>query len=166
MTYQLLEDNRVTINPKILEKIMSKPTEPGSTPITDELKDQNAKYSLSKFDFDLYHEEDDIANKVIRVKRVPMPNKGEKWKITCDNKLLFTIEGNKISKKEKEYLQTVDGFNFMLSQAKTGIKSLNSFRMELKKKLDQAPAEAVATISVKPPAAPKKRKNIKKSKKK
>ena len=126
---------------------MNKSTE-YNNPATEISKEQNSKYSLSKFDFDLYHEEDDIANRVIRVKRVAMPNKGEKWKITSDNKLLFTIESNKISKKEREYLQTVDGFNFMLSQAKVGIKSLNSFRLELKKILDKLPAE-IAVLPVK-----------------
>lgn len=102
---------------------------------TEDFKEQNFKH-LSKIDHDLFKDEDDILEKVIRVKRVAMPNKGEKWKITSDNKLIFTIESTKISKKEKEYLRTVEGFNFILSQAKVGIKSLNSFRKELKKILD------------------------------
>jgi hypothetical protein len=105
------------------------------TPVTEEIKGNNSKYSLSKYDFDLYHEEDDIVEVVIRVKRSSMPNNGEKWKITSDNKLLFTIEGTSLSKKERAYLQTVDGFNFILKQAKAGIKSLNSFKIELKKVL-------------------------------
>ena len=99
----------------------------------DEFKDSNIKHSFSKFEFDLYHEEDDISEKVIRVKKVSMPNKGEKWKVMNDNKVIFTIESSKISKSEREYLQTIPGFNFILSQAKIGIKSLNSFRIELKK---------------------------------
>ena len=117
------------------------PTEPvTTTPITEEFKDQNQKYNLSKFEFDLYHEEDDIAEKIIRVKRVAMPNKGEKWKVMSDNKLVFTVEGDKLSKKEREYLQTVDGFNFILAQAKVGIKSLNAFKTELKKVLTKKAA--------------------------
>jgi SMC interacting uncharacterized protein involved in chromosome segregation len=99
----------------------------------DEQKEGGSRYNLSKFEFDLYHEEDDIAEKVIRVKRVSMPNKGEKWKIMLDSKVTFIIEGSKLSKKEREYLETVDGFNFILAQAKVGIKSLNSFKTELKK---------------------------------
>lgn len=106
-------------------------------PMTEEIKDHSNRYNLSKFEFDLYHEEDDIAEKVIRVKRVSMPNKGEKWKIMVDNKLIFTIESSKISKKEREFLQTVEGFNFILSQAKADIKSLNGFKTELKKVLDK-----------------------------
>lgn len=126
------------------------PSEPATTPITEEFKDQNQKYNLSKFEFDLYHEEDDVAEKVIRVKRVSMPNKGDKWKVMQDNKIIFTIESTKISKKEKEYLQTVEGFNFILSQAKTGIKSLNSFRTELKKIIGKKP------VAAKPTKKPKK----------
>lgn len=105
-------------------------------PITEKLKDYNQKYSLSKIDMDLYNEEMDIKAKLIEVKKAPMPNKGEKWKVMIDNKIIFIIEGNKISKKEREYLEKVDGFNFILSQAKLGIKSLNGFRNELKKILN------------------------------
>jgi len=139
----------IPLPPKTIEKIMNKSTDPTATPITEEVKDQNSKYSLSKFDDDLYHEEDDVANKVIRVKRVSMPNNNEKWKITSDNKLIFTIEGTKISKKEREYLQTVDGFNFILSQAKVGIKSLNSFKVELKKVFNKPKPKKLGKKSVK-----------------
>lgn len=121
--------------------MINKSPEPTTTtPATEEFKDQNLKYSLNKFEYDLYHEEDDIATPVIRVKRVNTPNKGEKWKVMSDNKIIFVIESNKVSKKEKEFLQTVDGFNFILSQAKTGIKSLNGFKTELKKIIDKKPA--------------------------
>ena len=60
-------------------------------------------------------------------------------KVMINNKVIFTIESTKISKKERNYLQTVDGFNFMLAQAKLGIKSLNSFRNELKKNFGEKP---------------------------
>jgi SMC interacting uncharacterized protein involved in chromosome segregation len=121
------------------------------TPITDEVKEQNSKYTFSKFEYDLYHEEDDIAEKVIRVKRSSMPNKGEKWKVMQDNKVIFTIESTKISKREREYLQTVEGFNFILAQAKTGIKSLNSFRTELKKTISKSEEVKVEASNKKVP---------------
>lgn len=112
------------------------PAEPSViTPVTEEFKDQNQKYNLSKFEFDLYHEEYDVAEKVIRVKRVNMPNKGEKWKIMEDNKAMFVVEGTKLTNKEKEFLRTPEGFNFLISQYKQGIKSFNSLKTEIKKKL-------------------------------
>ena len=101
----------------------------------DEIKDGNLKYNLSKFEYDLYHEEDDVAEKVIRVKRVAMPNKGEKWKIFEDNKVMFVVEGTKLTNKEKDFLRTVDGVNFLITQYKQGIKSFNSLKNEIKKKL-------------------------------
>jgi hypothetical protein len=35
--------------------------------------------------------EDDISEKVIRIKRISMPNNGEKWKIMVDNKTVFVL---------------------------------------------------------------------------
>lgn len=96
---------------------------------------QNVKSVLSKFDYDLFDEEKDVVERVVRVKRVQMPNKGEKWKITEDGKVVFIVEGTKISKKEREYLRTPDGFNFLIAQYKVGIKSVNKLKIELKKKL-------------------------------
>lgn len=104
-----------------------------STTDSGESKDY-VKNVLSKFDYDLFDEEQDVVEKVVRVKRVQLPNKGEKWRITENNKVMFTLEGAKISKKEKEYLRTADGFNFLISQYKEGIKSFNQLRLELKKK--------------------------------
>ena len=108
---------------------------PNFPPSGEESKDGNLKYNLSKFEYDLYHEEDDKAEKVIRVKRVSMPNKGEKWKIFEDNKVMFTLEGTKLTNKEKDFLRTVDGVNFLIAQHKQGIKSFNSLKNEIKKKL-------------------------------
>jgi hypothetical protein len=101
----------------------------------EESKENGQKYNLSKFEYDLYHEEDDKAEKVIRVKRVPMPNKGEKWKIMVDNKVVWVLEGTKLTNKEKEFLRTADGVNFLIARCKAGIKSFNSLKNEIKKKL-------------------------------
>lgn len=106
-------------------------------PITEEFKDQNSKYNLSRFEYDLYHDEDNITEKTIRVKRVSMPNKGEKWKILEDNKVVFTVEGVKLGKKEKEFLRTIDGVNFLIERQKLGIKSFNSLKNKIKEKIKE-----------------------------
>lgn len=106
---------------------------------TDEFKDLGAgpnKTTHSKFEYDLFDEAAAaIKDDVVRVKRVSLPNHGVNWKITLNNKLLFLVEGIKLSKKEKEYFQTADGFNFLIKHARLGIKSLNALRVELKKNL-------------------------------
>jgi hypothetical protein len=104
-------------------------------PVMEETKDGNLKYSLSKFEYDLYHEEDDKTEKIIRVKRVSLPNKGERWKILEDSKVMFVVEGAKLNKKEKDFLRTVDGVNFLIEQYKQGIKSFSALKAEIKKKL-------------------------------
>lgn len=101
----------------------------------EEKKDQFYGHGLSKFDFDLYKEEDDIALPVVRIKYISLPNKGERWKIFQDNKVVHIIEGQKLTKKECEFLRSMEGTGWFLSQAKNGIKSFNSFKGELKLKL-------------------------------
>lgn len=112
----------------------------------ENFKDSSSKYGLSKFDYDLYKEEDDVALPVIRAKYFSLPNRGDRWKIFENTKVVFIIEGSKISKKEREFLKTVDGLNFILTQAKAGIKSLNGFRKELKSII---PKKSKATKKIK-----------------
>ena len=120
----------------------TKPTPADITPSAptaggpEDFKDQNLKYNLSKFDHDLYKEEDDIAEKIIRVKRIDLPNGGERWKVFEDNKIIFILEGNKLTKKEKEFLRSVEGVNFLLKQARLGIKSFNALKLEIKSVLN------------------------------
>lgn len=102
---------------------------------SDDFKDQTIKHPLSKFEYDLYHEEEDVAMSVVRVKRIGMPNKGEKWKIFQDGKALWIVDGNKLTKKEREYLRTIDGVNFLINQFKEGNHSFNALKKEIKKKI-------------------------------
>lgn len=95
----------------------------------------NNKLILSKFDYELFDEEKYKPEKIIRIKKVNSPNKGERWKIMEDDKIVFTLDGMKLSKKEKEFLRTPDGFSFLLGQQKIGIKSFNSLRQELKSRI-------------------------------
>lgn len=104
----------------------------------EEFKDTNVKYVLSKFEYDLYHEEDDVAEKVIRIKRFSLPNKGERWKIFDDAKVAFVVEGSKLTNKEKEFLRGADGFTFLIAKYKEGIKSFNALKIEIKKRLTES----------------------------
>lgn len=111
-----------------------KNTDQSTLNLSEDFKD-GSKHTLNKFEYDLYHEEDDLAFKVIRVKHINLPNKGDKWKIMEDNKNIFIIEGSKLTKKEKDFLKTVDGMNFLIKESKLGIKSINYLKIEIKKHL-------------------------------
>ena len=108
-----------------------------NTQAVDEPKEPNLKYNLSKFEYDLYHEEDDKTEKIIRVKRFSLPNNGEKWKIFEDNKVIFIIEGSKLTKKERNFLRTISGVNFLIHQYKLEIKSFNQLKQELKLEINK-----------------------------
>lgn len=95
-------------------------------------KEAGAKFNLSKFEHDLYKEEDDIVNKIIRIKRITLPNKGENWKVFQDGKAIELIEGSKLSMKEREFFRTIQGINFILKYFKSGWKSFSHFKKELK----------------------------------
>lgn len=108
---------------------------PPSETSPDESKVPHLKYNLSNFEYDLYHDEDDVVEKIISVKRMHLPNNGERWKVLENNKVLFIIEGTKLTKKEREYLRSVNGVNFLIQLYKDGINSFNHFKIEIKKKL-------------------------------
>lgn len=93
------------------------------------------KHNLSNYEYDLFKEEDDIVTSVIRVKRVKLPNNGENWKLIKDNKIVELIEGIKLSSKEKNYLRSVEGIQFLIQYYKNGWKSLNNLRLEMKSRL-------------------------------
>ena len=103
----------------------------------DDEKEYTQKYGASKFEYDLYHEADDIALPVIRIKKSKTPNKGEKWKVIKNDKTIFIIESTKISKSDRAFLQTVEGFQFILNQAKSNVDNFPIFKRELKKFLKQ-----------------------------
>jgi hypothetical protein len=104
-------------------------------PVTEEFKENSVKYVLGKFEYDLYHEEDNKSEKVIRVKRFSLPNNGERWKIFENNKEKLIVEGSSLTKKEKEFLRTPVGFNFLITKYKEGIKSFNALKNEIKNNL-------------------------------
>lgn len=104
--------------------------------ISDDFKEQNIKYTLSKREDDLFREENNIAGKVLRVKWIKLPRNGNRWKIVDEhNKVLFVVEGNKFGKKEQAFLQTVNGFTFLIQQFKSGVKSVNGLKLALRSTL-------------------------------
>jgi hypothetical protein len=104
-------------------------------PITEEIKKQNFKYSMSKFERDLYFDESNKIEKVIRVKRFQLPNNGERWKIFEDNKVCMIIEGTSLSKSIRVFLRTVEGVNFLINEYKNGINSLTSLKNKIREYL-------------------------------
>lgn len=101
----------------------------------DSFRDQGPRHPFNNIDQELYKEEEDVALTMVRVKRVSLPNKGENWKIFVDSKNVELIEGVKLSQKEREFLRGADGIRFIMAYYKSGWKSFNNFRLQLKDKI-------------------------------
>ena len=87
---------------------------------------------LSKNDFELYDNEKSLPASLYRVKRTSTAGKGERWRLMRDDELLFVLEGKTLSKKEKEFLRTVEGVSFLTSQIKMNIPTLSKLRTAIK----------------------------------
>lgn len=100
-----------------------------------QFNDNQNKYfnsSLLRAEHELYKEEEDIAYKMITVKRTNL-KKGEDWEISEDKKVILILKGVRFSNKEKDFMRTVDGMNFIISGYKNGLNSISKFKSELKK---------------------------------
>lgn len=89
----------------------------------------------SKFAFDLFKEEDATPSDSVRVKHFRAPNKNDRWKIFQNNKVIFTIDGSKLLKKEREFLNTVAGFQLLLAQGKSGELNVSGLKRKIKTRL-------------------------------
>ena len=100
----------------------------------DQLAKEFTKPASSKDDLELFDEKTaKIKADLFEVKR--LSGKEERWKITKNGKLMFTLEGSKISVKEKKFLNSKEGFLFLLNQSKIGIQSLNDLRKKIKSEI-------------------------------
>jgi hypothetical protein len=105
--------------------------------VGDDFKDFQQKHNLSKYEYELFKDEDYVKSPVIRVKRVSLPNKGENWKIYNDTKIIDVIEGVKLGIKEREFLRGIDGVQFLVAHCRSGWKSFNAFKTALKAKMKE-----------------------------
>lgn len=96
------------------------------------------KLNSSRFDHELFHDEEHVVMPIIRVKYFTLPHQGCRWKVFQDNKIMQVIEGVRLNKKEREFLKSVEGANWLLGLAKVGIGSMKTLKIELKKRLSPA----------------------------
>lgn len=99
--------------------------------ITDEVKYNNTKYTLSKYEYDLYNEESDIKNTLVQVKRDK-----DIIKVLCDGKQAFIIDLTKLSDEEVNLCNTVGGMKYIISSFKEGNTTLSKMRKSFRQKLE------------------------------
>lgn len=81
---------------------------------------------------DLFDEDSHIAHKVLRVKRVSLPQHGENWEVLEDNRVVLTLKGVRLTKREKSILYTIEGIKLLMDEYKSGNKSIAKIKRLLK----------------------------------
>lgn len=104
---------------------------------TPEYSIKQSRGPLSKFDYDLFDEEQSIVKSIIRVKRF-VKGKVEKWKIFLDTKQVLIIHGSSINKKEKDFLRTSEGMNCLLQAFKNGITTVVKMKAYIKLEISKS----------------------------
>lgn len=88
---------------------------------------------LLRTDNELYNDEDNVVSPVISVHRVKLPRSGEDWEIVVNGKVALTMKGTRFTNSEKDFLRTVDGMKFLISEYKEGHKSVVKIKERMKK---------------------------------
>ena len=101
----------------------------------------SVKLILSKHEYDLFYDEKNTVERVLRVRLVCPKTKDEKWKIIENDKTVQIVAGTNFSKKEREFLRTANGFNFLIAQYKNTNFTVSKFKSELKDYLNKQPAQ-------------------------
>ena len=94
---------------------------------------QDTKLPL-RTDNELFNEDDRaIVHSVINVKRIKLPKNGEDWEILVDGKSAVTMKGTRFTNAERDFLRSVEGMKFLVSEYKKGRRSVVKIKEELKR---------------------------------
>lgn len=106
------------------------------------MKDKNlddrealSKSTNSKYDYDLYHEELKIVQKIIRVKRVGTDT--VKLNIFENKELQCSLSESAFSEESKKKLKTLDGINILIDLYKSGFREEKDFVKEVERKVNK-----------------------------
>ena len=99
---------------------------------------QNPLSNTLRIDNELFKEEDDVVYDIVSVKRTSSTRHGENWDILVNGKSVLKLKGSRFTKKEKDYLRSPDGIQFVISGYKNGWGSINKFKTMMKEKNDNS----------------------------
>lgn len=97
------------------------------------LIDEDKAKPTTKQDNELFNDNSYVVHDLLVVKRIELPKKGEDWEILQNKKSILRIKGIRFSKKERQFLRTANGFQFIMAAYKKGAKSISDFKREIKK---------------------------------
>lgn len=118
-------------NKKQLEEPVSSQEEDESSIFESTVDSKN--FNILRSDNELFNDESYIPNKIINVKRVDLPHGGVDWKIFEDNKVVMLVTGSRFSRSERDFLSSGHGMLFLMSEYKSGTKSITKLKEKIKK---------------------------------
>ena len=98
----------------------------------DDNSDHLSSTSL-RTDNELFDEESHVVHKLFGIRHVMLPKGGEDWEILEDNKVVLTIKGIKLTKKQRSHLKDPQILNKILQEYKNGITSMNKIKTLINK---------------------------------
>src|SRR5690606_26547216 len=72
---------------------------------------------------ELFNDEDYVPHAIIGIKRIEF-GKGEDWEVVVNNKVELVLKGVRFTGKERDFLRTVAGIQFIMKGYKMGWKSV------------------------------------------
>lgn len=87
--------------------------------------------ALYKLDSELFDEESNVVHKLINVRRIELPQNGEDWEILEDNKVMFTVKGVKLTKKQRSFLRSLQGISSLMELYKEGQINMNKIKKKI-----------------------------------
>lgn len=119
-------------------KLLTNPEAPSTNEEIEEytMDESNPLGNALRADVELFNEDEweagKATNPVIRVKRTDKSRDGEIWNIFENNKLVLSLGAKRFTNKEKTFLRTAEGFNYIIKGYKDGWRSVNKFKQNIK----------------------------------
>lgn len=92
---------------------------------------RNIGFHLLKADNDLFDEKKNIKERLITIRHLRLAKKKEDWLILENNKVALRLKDYRLSKNEKNFLRSIEGFQFLIAQWKAGVKSVSGLKRQM-----------------------------------
>ncbi len=98
--------------------------------IYDDEQKISAVYNLKTND-ELFDDDKNIVHPILRIRKITRPKGKERWEILENNKTVIILRTNSLSKLDVDFLNTINGVQFIMNEYKSGNKSANKIREKL-----------------------------------
>jgi len=99
---------------------------------TNDLEKHKVSFTINQSNELFDDEEAAKKHKLINIRRVSLPRKGENWEVYDDGRKVLILRGVKLTKKERGVLRTVNGIRLVVEEYKAGNRSVAKIKAILR----------------------------------